>query len=116
MIRFVLFWRRWGREKHQYGDAGDLRDAVGDFDGAVGELAGEEVSDQAVVAESDLLGELSRAVGHPSPGVIHHPSQDVWGAEVIADVQRISIGTVRLSMGTVNQIKPAASTDPNGRK
>lgn len=111
---FVLFWRRGWREEHQEWDFEYLRDAFGEGLVAVLTLSGEEVADAGVVREAYGFGELADAIGGFTARVLHGQSEDLWVTEGVALVQRVSIGTVWLSIGTVKQIESAASTDPNG--
>jgi hypothetical protein len=111
--RGVRIGRRWGREKDEDGDTDGLRYGVGYGCVTVAAFAGEEVAYQGVVSP-DPVTEGSGRVWGASARMVHDPSEDLSAAEVIAHAHRLSIGTVRLSIRTVNQIESEPSTDQNG--
>ncbi|WP_329390053.1 hypothetical protein [Streptomyces sp. NBC_01716] len=82
---------------------------------AVLALPGEQMADQGVMREPYGFGQFSDAVRLSAPRMIHYGSQGPGVAQVISDVQWISIGTIRISIGTVNQIVSESSTDGIGR-
>ncbi|MFJ4637504.1 hypothetical protein ACIP69_18005 [Streptomyces hygroscopicus] len=66
-------------------------------------LTGQQVTDERMVPPDGFREGTDRVRGTASR-VVHDPSEDLSASKVIAHTHRLSIGTIRLSMGTVNQI------------